>query len=100
MGRVVSDISLSLDGFITGPKAGVDLPLGEGGERLHHWIYDLASWRERHGMEGARQMPTRRSLTRRSKTSAPYPRPAAEWLSSAHCSSLLRPAIPRAATAH
>lgn len=55
--RVVSDISVSLDGFITGPKDGVDLPLGEGGERLHEWVYQLASWRERHGMAGGKTDP-------------------------------------------
>jgi hypothetical protein len=26
--------------------------LGEGGERLHRWVYDLASWRERHRLAG------------------------------------------------
>jgi len=40
------------DGFITGPNDGLDQPLGEGGERLHEWVYGLASWRERHGLEG------------------------------------------------
>lgn len=35
MGKVVSDMSMSLDGFIAGPNDGPDLPLGEGGERLH-----------------------------------------------------------------
>ena len=25
-----------------------------GGERLHEWVYDLASWREMHGMEGGK----------------------------------------------
>jgi hypothetical protein len=28
-------MSMSLDGFIAGPNDGPDLPLGEGGERLH-----------------------------------------------------------------
>lgn len=34
MGKVVSDMSMSLDGFITGPNDSVEQPLGEGGERL------------------------------------------------------------------
>jgi hypothetical protein len=51
-GKVTSDISMSLDGFITGPNDVVELPLGEGGERLHQWLYDLASWRDRHGLTG------------------------------------------------
>lgn len=38
MGKVAADISVSLDGFITGPNDNVEQPLGEGGERLHEWI--------------------------------------------------------------
>lgn len=38
MNRVVVDLSMSLDGFITGPNDGIELGLGEGGERLHDWI--------------------------------------------------------------
>ena len=52
MGMVTVDISMSLDGFITGPGDGVDSPLGAGGERLHEWVYGLESWRERHGQTG------------------------------------------------
>ncbi len=43
---------MSLDGYITGPGDNVEQPLGEGGERLHQWIYGLEAWRERHGLEG------------------------------------------------
>jgi dihydrofolate reductase len=43
---------MSLDGFVAGPDDGPDLPLGAGGERLHEWVYGLASWREAHGMAG------------------------------------------------
>jgi dihydrofolate reductase len=52
MGKVTVDISMSLDGFIAGPNDGPELGLGEGGERLHEWVYGLASWRERHGLAG------------------------------------------------
>jgi dihydrofolate reductase len=52
MGRVTSDMTMSLDGFITGPNDSARLGLGEGGERLHEWMYDLASFHERHGREG------------------------------------------------
>jgi dihydrofolate reductase len=31
-------MSMSLDGFIAGPNEGPDNGLGDGGERLHHWI--------------------------------------------------------------
>jgi dihydrofolate reductase len=52
MGKVFLDITTSLDGFVAGPNDGPELPLGEGGERLHEWVYGLASWREAHGLEG------------------------------------------------
>ena len=52
MGKVVLDITTSLDGFVAGPDDGPDLPMGEGGERLHEWLFGLASWREPHGLEG------------------------------------------------
>jgi dihydrofolate reductase len=43
---------MTLDGFIAGPDDGVEKPLGEGGERIHQWLYDSASWRELHGQAG------------------------------------------------
>lgn len=52
MGRVMANISMSLDGFVAGPGAGAGNPLGDGGERLHQWVYGLESWREAHGLEG------------------------------------------------
>jgi dihydrofolate reductase len=52
MGKVVLDITMSLDGFVAGPNDGPELGLGEGGERLHEWVFRLAAWREPHGLEG------------------------------------------------
>lgn len=52
MSTVRAQISMSLDGYITGPNDSVDIPMGEGGERLHEWIFGLKSWREPHGLEG------------------------------------------------
>ena len=52
MGKVVLDITMSLDGFVAGPNDGPELGLGEGGERLHEWVFRLASWREPHGLAG------------------------------------------------
>ncbi|MCW2709322.1 MAG: DNA-binding protein [Frankiales bacterium] len=40
MTTVVADISVSLDGFVTGPDAGPDNGLGTGGEPLHTWVLD------------------------------------------------------------
>jgi dihydrofolate reductase len=52
MGKVKVDITMSLDGFVAGPHQTLEQPLGEGGERLHEWVYGLASWREPHGLSG------------------------------------------------
>ena len=54
MGKVIFDISMSLDGFITGanprPEAGWG-GLGEGGERLHDWGFNSADPRNRKVVE-------------------------------------------------
>ncbi|MFW0785306.1 dihydrofolate reductase family protein [Gordonia sp. CPCC 206044] len=39
MTRIVADISVSLDGYVTGPDPGPDNGLGTGGEPLHHWAF-------------------------------------------------------------
>jgi dihydrofolate reductase len=57
MARFFLDISMSLDGFVAGPNATLEEPLGEGGERLHDWVLRLASWREQHGLEGGETGP-------------------------------------------
>jgi len=46
------DITMSLDGFVAGPNASLDDPLGEGGMRLHEWAFAAASWRRQHGLSG------------------------------------------------
>ena len=57
MARFFLDISMSLDGFVAGPNATLEEPLGEGGERLHDWVAPPASWREPHGLEGGETTP-------------------------------------------
>ena len=37
MTKVIADISMSLDGFVTGPDPGPASGLGRGGEALHDW---------------------------------------------------------------
>jgi dihydrofolate reductase len=39
MGKVVSGITMSLDGFVTGPNDRLGAGLGDGGERLHYWVF-------------------------------------------------------------
>jgi len=57
MPRFFLDISMSLDGFVAGPDATLEEPLGKGGERLHEWALRLASWRSQHGLEGGETGP-------------------------------------------
>jgi dihydrofolate reductase len=40
MTQVYFHISMSLDGFVTGPNEGVGNGMGDGGERLHDWKFD------------------------------------------------------------
>lgn len=39
MTRIIADISVSLDGFVTGPDPGPDNGLGAGGGALHTWAF-------------------------------------------------------------
>ncbi len=52
MSRLRLRISISLDGFVAGPRQSVDNPLGIGGMRLHEWVFPLAVWRAPHGLPG------------------------------------------------
>jgi hypothetical protein len=33
-------MSTSLDGFVAGPHVSLARPLGDGGERLHDWMFE------------------------------------------------------------
>ncbi len=39
MTKVLAGITTSVDGYITGPDDGPGKGLGEGGERLHYWVF-------------------------------------------------------------
>ena len=52
MGKLIVDISMSLDGYVAGPDQTLDEPLGRGGELLHEWALATRSWRESHGRSG------------------------------------------------
>jgi dihydrofolate reductase len=39
MTKVIAGITTSLDGYVTGPNDGPGVGLGEGGERLHYWVF-------------------------------------------------------------
>lgn len=49
---VFADLSTSLDGYVAGPNDSREHPLGDGGERLHEWVYGLQSWRAMQGLDG------------------------------------------------
>src|SRR2546428_9107226 len=59
MGKVLAGITVSVDGFITGPGDGPGCGLGVGGERLHYrvfggpWSYDSPARREPAGEDKA-----------------------------------------------
>jgi dihydrofolate reductase len=57
MGKVVAEITISLDGFVAGPNPTLEQPLGQGGDRLHEWAVRLKSWREPHGLPGGETGP-------------------------------------------
>ena len=52
MSPVTAQISISLDGFIAGPNQSLENPIGENGLRLHQWMFETASWRREHGLDG------------------------------------------------
>lgn len=39
MGKITAIISISLDGLIAGPNISMDNPMGDGGEKLHDWMF-------------------------------------------------------------
>jgi dihydrofolate reductase len=55
MGRVVFDISMSLDGYMTAANMRPEEPLGDGGERLHDWALSDDDERNRRYLEEAQE---------------------------------------------
>ena len=71
MAKVVAAITTSVDGYIAGPDDGPEKGLGEGGERLHYWVFggrwtydsepqgeatgEDAAWLAEAGVEGRRR---------------------------------------------
>jgi len=50
MGLVTCQISMSLDGYVAGPRQSLANPIGEGGLRLHEWMFATATWRQSQGL--------------------------------------------------
>jgi dihydrofolate reductase len=51
MGNIVAAITMSVDGYITGPDDGPGKGLGKGGERLHYWVFG-GPWSYENGPHG------------------------------------------------
>jgi dihydrofolate reductase len=51
MGKIVAQMTVSLDGYYTGPNDGPGRGLGDGGERLHYWVFG-GTWSYEHGHTG------------------------------------------------
>jgi len=47
MAKVIFDISMSLDGFITAANVRLEAGLGDGGDRLHDWAFSSEDQRNR-----------------------------------------------------
>ena len=47
MGKVIAEITMSLDGFIAGPGISSKEPMGINGQRLHEWIFDKATEKDK-----------------------------------------------------
>src|SRR5439155_17422121 len=52
MSSVTCQMSISLDGFVAWPNQSLENPIGEGGMRLHQWMFETASWKGQHGEAG------------------------------------------------
>ncbi len=55
MNSIRSHIAISLDGYTAGPNQSQENPIGEGGMRLHDWVFNTASWQEQHGGAGGEE---------------------------------------------
>jgi hypothetical protein len=47
MARVICDMSITLDGYVTGPNDSRENPLGDGAGMLHDWLFDKATDEDR-----------------------------------------------------
>jgi dihydrofolate reductase len=52
MGKVICHQSMSIDGFSAGPNQSEENPIGEGGLRLHEWMFETAAFRKMQGLDG------------------------------------------------
>ena len=48
---------MSLDGYVAGPNQGMEHPVGEGGDRLHEWMFATAAWARNNGLPAVPETP-------------------------------------------
>jgi dihydrofolate reductase len=52
MAKLRLNLTMSLDGYVAGPRQSLQNPLGEGGLELHRWAFATRTFRAMQGMEG------------------------------------------------
>lgn len=52
MSKLRLSITMSLDGYVSGPDQSEENPLGVGGMELHEWFFPLRAFQEMHGEQG------------------------------------------------
>ncbi|MBE1491229.1 dihydrofolate reductase family protein [Plantactinospora soyae] len=52
MTKVFFTVGMSLDGYIAGPNARPDNPMGDGAARIHDWVFRTATFKERLHLAG------------------------------------------------
>ena len=52
MSKVFFDVGMSLDGFIAGPNGGAKNPLGDGGIKIHDWMFKQKAFLQHIKQEG------------------------------------------------
>ena len=52
MSKVFFDVGMSLDGFIAGPNGGPKNPLGDGGIKIHDWMFKQKAFLQHLQLEG------------------------------------------------
>jgi dihydrofolate reductase len=57
MSKVICHQSISLDGFSAGPNQSLENPIGEGGMRLHEWMFATAAWGRMQGTSDGTEGP-------------------------------------------
>ncbi|QNK70460.1 dihydrofolate reductase family protein [Variovorax sp. PAMC26660] len=63
--KVFFDVGISLDGYMAGPNAGPDNPMGDGASAMHGWVFQTATFREILGIPGGEQDTSDDALVKR-----------------------------------